>query len=52
MHPLTSQPLLDGYHDDWGTPFDATTLPTVSGYRTRLQVGATERYLYFYHGSR
>jgi len=48
VHPLTSQPLLDGYREDWDTPFDATVLPTVSGYHARLQAGATERYLYLY----
>ena len=48
VHPLTSQPLLDGYREDWDTPFDATILPTVSGYHARLQAGATERYLYLY----
>ena len=42
VHPLTSQPLLDGYHEDWDTPFDATVLPTVSGYHARLQAGANE----------
>jgi two-component system, OmpR family, sensor histidine kinase ChvG len=48
VHPLTSQPLLDGYREDWATPFDATILPTVSNYRARIQAGATERYLFLY----
>jgi two-component system, OmpR family, sensor histidine kinase ChvG len=48
VHPLTSQPLLDGYREDWGTPFDATVLPTVTNYHARLQAGATERYLFLY----
>jgi signal transduction histidine kinase len=48
VHPLSNQPLIDGYREDWGTPFDATVLPSASGYRARLQAGATERYLFLY----
>jgi two-component system sensor histidine kinase ChvG len=48
VHPLTNQPLLDGYREDWDTPFDATVLPSVTGYHARAQAGATERYLYLY----
>lgn len=48
VHPLVSQPLLDGYREDWDTPFDATVLPTVTGYHARMQAGATERYLFLF----
>jgi dedicated sortase system histidine kinase len=48
VHPLTNQPLLDGYREDWGIPWEPTVLPTLSGYRARLQAGSTERYLYLY----
>ncbi len=48
VHPLNNQPLLDGYREDWGIPWDPAVLPTVNGYRARLQAGSTERYLYLY----
>ena len=48
VHPLPNQPLLDGYAEDWGIALDPVTLPSVNGYHARLQVGATERYLYLY----
>jgi dedicated sortase system histidine kinase len=48
VHPLMNQPLLDGYREDWGIPWDPTVLPTINGYRARLQAGSTERYLYLY----
>ncbi len=48
VHPLTNQPLLDGYREDWGIAWDPAVLPTVSAYRARLQAGSTERYLYLY----
>ena len=48
VHPLTNQPLLDGYSEDWGIPFDPVILPSTSGYHARVQAGATERYLYLY----
>ncbi|HMD28408.1 MAG TPA: hypothetical protein VKH13_07560, partial [Steroidobacteraceae bacterium] len=48
VYPLLTQPLLDGYRDDWGISADPTPLPTATGYRARLQAGSTERYLYLY----
>jgi two-component system, OmpR family, sensor histidine kinase ChvG len=48
VYPLLTQPLLDGYRDDWGISADPTPLPTATGYRTRVQAGSTERYLYLY----
>ncbi len=48
VYPLSTQPLLDGYREDWDIGADPTALPTTSGYRARLQAGATERYLYLY----
>jgi two-component system sensor histidine kinase ChvG len=48
VYPLRSQPLLDGYRDDWGIAGDPTPLPTTTGYAARVQAGSTERYLYLY----
>ncbi|HEY4969136.1 MAG TPA: ATP-binding protein [Steroidobacteraceae bacterium] len=48
VYPLRTQPLLDGYRDDWGIAADPTALPTSSGYGARAQAGSTERYLYLY----
>ncbi|MGO9932465.1 MAG: ATP-binding protein [Steroidobacteraceae bacterium] len=48
VYPLLSQPLLDGYRDDWGISAQPTPLPTAAGYRARLQAGSTGRYLYLY----
>jgi two-component system, OmpR family, sensor histidine kinase ChvG len=48
VYPLLTQPLLDGYREDWGILSDPTPLPTSSGYRSRLQAGSNERYLYLY----
>jgi two-component system sensor histidine kinase ChvG len=48
VYPLRSQPLLDGYRDDWGVAVDPTPLPTKTGYGARVQAGSTERYLYLY----
>ncbi len=48
VHPLRSQPLLDGYRDDWGVAGNPTPLPTATGYGARAQAGSTERYLYLY----
>lgn len=48
VYPLRSQPLLDGYRDDWGVAADPTSLPTTTGYGARVQAGSTERYLYLY----
>jgi two-component system sensor histidine kinase ChvG len=48
VYPLRSQPLLDGYRDDWGIAGDPTPLPATTGYAARVQAGSTERYLYLY----
>jgi len=48
VYPLRTQPLLDGYRDDWGIAADPTALPSSSGYGARVQAGSTERYLYLY----
>jgi dedicated sortase system histidine kinase len=48
VYPLRSQPLLDGYRDDWGVAGNPTSLPTSTGYGARAQAGSTERYLYLY----
>jgi two-component system, OmpR family, sensor histidine kinase ChvG len=48
VYPLRSQPLLDGYRDDWGVAADPTPLPTTTGYGARVQAGSTDRYLYLY----
>jgi dedicated sortase system histidine kinase len=48
VFPLHSQPMLDGYRDDWGIATDPTPLPTTTGYRARAQVGSTARYLYLF----
>ena len=48
VHPLVNQPLLDGYREDWGIPWEPALLPTINGYHARLQMGSTERYLYLY----
>jgi two-component system, OmpR family, sensor histidine kinase ChvG len=48
VYPLRSQPLLDGYRDDWGVGGDPTSLPTATGYGARVLAGSTERYLYLY----
>jgi two-component system sensor histidine kinase ChvG len=48
VYPLITQPLLDGYREDWDIPAEPTRLPTSTGYRTRLQAGSTDRYLYLY----
>ncbi|HXI75650.1 MAG TPA: ATP-binding protein [Steroidobacteraceae bacterium] len=48
VYPLSNQPLLDGYRDDWGVTADPAPLPTSTGYGTRILAGATERYLYLY----
>jgi dedicated sortase system histidine kinase len=45
---LHGQPLLDGYQEDWGIAADLEPLPTTTGYAARLQVAATERYLFLY----
>jgi two-component system, OmpR family, sensor histidine kinase ChvG len=48
VYPLRTQPLLDGYRDDWGVAADPTALPTSTGYGARVQAGSTERYVYLY----
>jgi dedicated sortase system histidine kinase len=48
VFPLSTQPLLDGYREDWDIAADPTALPSATGYRARLQAGATEHYLYLY----
>jgi two-component system, OmpR family, sensor histidine kinase ChvG len=48
VYPLHSQPLLDGYRDDWGVAADPIPLPTTTGYAARVQAGADGRYLYLY----
>ena len=48
VYPLVTQPLLDGYREDWDIPAEPTALPTTSGYRARLQAGAADHFLYLY----
>ena len=48
VYPLVTQPLLDGYREDWDIPAEPTPLPTTTRYRARLQAGSTEHYLYLY----
>jgi two-component system, OmpR family, sensor histidine kinase ChvG len=48
VYPLVTQPLLDGYREDWDVPTEPTPLPTATGYRARLQAGSTERFLYLF----
>jgi two-component system sensor histidine kinase ChvG len=48
VYPLVTQPLLDGYRQDWDVPAEPTALPTTSGYRARLQAGSTEGFLYLF----
>ncbi len=48
VYPLRSQPLLDGYRDDWSVGGNPTSLPTITGYAARVLAGSTERYLYLY----
>jgi two-component system sensor histidine kinase ChvG len=48
VYPLVTQPLLDGYREDWDVPAEPTPLPTASGYRARVQAGATDRFLYLF----
>jgi two-component system sensor histidine kinase ChvG len=48
VYPLHSQPLLDGYRDDWGIAANPGALPSATGYAARAQAGADERYLYLY----
>jgi two-component system, OmpR family, sensor histidine kinase ChvG len=48
VYPLITQPLLDGYREDWDVPAEPTLLHTTTGYRARIQAGSTERFLYLY----
>jgi two-component system, OmpR family, sensor histidine kinase ChvG len=48
VHPLRSQPLLDGYRDDWAVAANPEALPTTTKYGVRVQAGSTEYYLYLY----
>ncbi|MGC1521967.1 MAG: hypothetical protein WA803_10550, partial [Steroidobacteraceae bacterium] len=48
VYPLHTQPLLDGYRDDWDIAADPTPLPSSTGYGARALAGSTERYLYLY----
>jgi dedicated sortase system histidine kinase len=48
VYPLVTQPLLDGYRQDWDVPAEPTALPTTTGYRARLQAGSTEGFLYLF----
>ena len=48
VYPLVTQPLLDGYRQDWDVPAEPTPLPTTTGYRARLQAGSTEGFLYLF----
>jgi two-component system, OmpR family, sensor histidine kinase ChvG len=48
VYPLVTQPLLDGYRQDWDVPAEPTVLPTTTGYRARLQAGSTEGFLYLF----
>jgi dedicated sortase system histidine kinase len=48
VYPLVTQPLLDGYLEDWDISAKPTPLPTATRYRARLQAGSTEHYLYLY----
>jgi two-component system, OmpR family, sensor histidine kinase ChvG len=61
VFPLRTQPLLDGYRDDWDVPADPQLLrpsppslpaenspPSSRGLTARLQAGSTDRYLFLY----
>jgi dedicated sortase system histidine kinase len=45
---LHAQPLLDGYREDWNVGADPAALPSAGGSVARLQLGATDRYLFVY----
>jgi two-component system, OmpR family, sensor histidine kinase ChvG len=48
VYPLPSQPLLDGYRDDWGIAAKPAPLASATRYGARVQAGSTERYLYLF----
>jgi two-component system sensor histidine kinase ChvG len=47
-HPLDSEPLIDGYVDDWSLPPDALQQITGADGPVRFVVGLRGRYLYLY----
>ena len=48
VFPLHSQPLLDGYREDWNLSAEPTPLPSAAGDTLRVQAGSTARYLFIY----
>jgi dedicated sortase system histidine kinase len=48
VFPLRTQPLLDGYREDWDVPADPLPLPGDHDLGARLQAGSTDRYLFLY----
>ena len=48
VYPLRSQPLLDGYREDWNLAADPQPLPSAAGRPARLLAGITDRYLFLY----
>jgi two-component system, OmpR family, sensor histidine kinase ChvG len=48
VFPLRTQPLLDGYREDWDVPADPQSLPGDAGFAPRMQAGSTDRYLFLY----
>jgi two-component system sensor histidine kinase ChvG len=48
VFPLRTQPLLDGYREDWDVPADPLSLPGSHDLGARLQAGSTDRYLFLY----
>ncbi len=48
VYPLVTQPLLDGYREDWDVPAEPTLLPTTTGYHARVQAGSTEGFLFLF----
>jgi signal transduction histidine kinase len=48
VYPLHSQPLLDGYREDWDLAALPTALPSTSGLHARLLAASTERQLFLY----
>jgi two-component system, OmpR family, sensor histidine kinase ChvG len=48
VYPISTQPLLDGYRQDWNISASPTPLPTLTGFHARVQAGSTERYLFLY----
>ena len=48
VFPLHSEPLLDGYRDDWDVPADLAPMASSDRLAARLQAGMTDRYLFLY----